>query len=130
MSEPSEAVTRGIRVEVSPSYSREHSAPSRNEWFFLYTVRISNESEEQVQVLNRHWIITDATGEVQEVKGAGVVGEQPILDPGDFFEYTSGCPLATPFGSMAGTYEMETAGGERFEAEIGLFSLREPGAIH
>jgi len=95
----------------------------------LYTVQISNESSETVQLLSRHWIITDATGEVQEVRGPGVVGEQPVLAPGESFEYTSGCPLTTPFGSMNGTYQMVTSRGERFDATIAPFTLSEPHAL-
>jgi ApaG protein len=126
----SEAVTRGVRVEVRSHYSPEHSRPQAHQWFFLYTIRISNEGDETVQLLSRHWIITDATGEVDEVEGPGVVGEQPVLAPGESFEYTSGCPLTTPFGTMHGTYQMTTSSGEPFDAEISTFQLREPGAIH
>ena len=126
----SEAVTRGVRVQVAARYSPERSDPSHNLWFFLYTIRIRNEGGETVQLKNRHWVITDATGKVEEVKGPGVVGEQPVLDPGDSFEYTSGCPLRTPYGTMHGSYDMHTARGERFDAEIASFTLREPGAIH
>ena len=126
----SEAVTRGVRVEVRARYAPQHSNPARNLWFFLYTVRISNEGTQTVQLHNRHWIITDATGRVEEVRGPGVVGEQPVLQPGEAFEYTSGCPLATPFGTMEGSYDMATPAGERFDARIAAFTLREPGAIH
>lgn len=126
----SEAVTRGLRVAVRSRYSPEHSDPPHNLWFFLYTITIANEGGETVQLQNRHWYITDATGEVEEVEGPGVVGEQPVLRPGESFEYTSGCPLSTPFGSMHGSYEMVTEGGERFDAEVASFTLREPGAIH
>ena len=126
----SECVTDGLRVEVQARYSPEHSQPSSNHWFFLYTIRISNESDETCQLVSRHWVIRDATGRVEEVRGDGVVGEQPVLEPGDSFEYTSGCPLGTPFGSMEGTYSMVTAGGAHFEAAIARFELREPGAIH
>ena len=96
----------------------------------LYTIEISNESDETVQLVSRHWIITDATGRVEEVKGSGVVGEQPVLEPGAAFEYTSGCPLTTPFGTMHGSYQMVAEGGTHFEAEISEFVLREPGAVH
>jgi ApaG protein len=126
----SEATTRGVRVHVDAKYSPEHSEPSRQEWFFLYTVRIANEGEETVQLLNRHWIITNASGDVEEVRGPGVVGRQPILPPGESFEYTSGCPLGTPFGSMRGSYEMVNDAGERFEVEIAPFALMEPGSLH
>lgn len=125
----SEAVTQGIRVRVTTQYDPSRSMPQLNRWFFLYTVRISNEGSETAQLLTRHWIITDATGHVEEVKGPGVVGEQPILSPGQSFEYTSGCPLPTPFGSMRGTYQMVTTGGERFDARIAEFTLSEPTAL-
>jgi ApaG protein len=126
----SEAVTRSVRVQVAARYSPEHSDPARDLWFFLYTIRITNEGQETVQLRSRHWIITDATGRVEEVKGPGVVGRQPVLEPGQSFEYTSGCPLPTPFGTMRGTYSMATPGGRQFEAEIATFTLREPGSIH
>ena len=125
----SEAVTKGIRVRVTTQYDPSRSMPQLNRWFFLYTVRISNECGETAQLLTRHWIITDATGHVEEVKGPGVVGEQPVLSPGQSFEYTSGCPLPTPFGSMRGTYQMVTTGGERFDADIAEFTLSEPTAL-
>ena len=126
----SEAVTRGLRVRVRSGYSPEHSRPDANTWFFLYTIRIANEGRETCQLLSRHWIIRDATGKIEEVRGPGVVGEQPVLEPGDEFEYTSGCPLTTPFGSMEGSYQMVSEDGTRFDVEIGRFELREPGAIH
>jgi ApaG protein len=124
----SEALTREIRVEVESRFSPERSDAAN--WFFLYTIRISNEGEETVQLISRHWIIRDATGETQEVSGPGVVGEQPVLQPGEQFEYTSGCPLPTPFGSMLGSYQMVTTDGAEFDAEVAEFMLREPGAIH
>ena len=124
----SEAVTEGIRIEVDSRYSRQHS--DTGQWFFLYTVRISNEGLQSVQLMSRHWVIRDATGNIQEVRGAGVVGEQPIIEPGGAYEYTSGCPLSTPFGSMQGSYQLIRDGGEPFDAEIAEFMLREPGAIH
>jgi len=126
----SEAVTHGLRVEVQARYSPDHSNPAANQWFFLYTIRIANEGGETCQLISRHWLIRNATGRVEEVRGPGVVGQQPVLEPGESFEYTSGCPLDTPFGSMEGSYQMVTAGGSRFEAEIARFELREPGAIH
>jgi ApaG protein len=124
----SQAVTEGLRVRVEAHYAPELSTPGR--WFFLYTIHISNEGDATCQLVSRHWRIRDATGRVQEVQGPGVVGEQPVLEPGDSFEYTSGCPLETPFGSMEGTYQMVTAEGHQFDAEIARFELREPGAIH
>jgi len=126
----SEALTRGIRVHVTPRYSPDHSHPSSSRWFFLYTVTISNESPDTVQLVSRHWIITDATGHVEEVRGPGVVGQQPVLEPGQSFEYTSGCPLSTPYGTMRGSYQMVTADGERFDATIAEFSLRGPYTVH
>ena len=125
----SEATTEGVRVEVNARYSPEHSKPG-TQWFFLYTITIRNEGARAVQLISRRWIITDATGRVEEVRGLGVVGEQPALEPGESFEYTSGCPLPTPFGTMEGTYQMVDASGARFDARIAPFVLREPGAIH
>jgi len=126
----SEALTDGLRVEVEARFAPEHSNPGGNQWFFLYRIRISNEGGETCRLVSRHWIIRNATGKVEEVRGAGVVGEQPVLSPGESFEYTSGCPLDTPFGSMEGTYHMETEDGAQFDAEIARFELREPHAIH
>ncbi|HTF35551.1 MAG TPA: Co2+/Mg2+ efflux protein ApaG [Myxococcota bacterium] len=126
----SEAVTKGIRVEVTSRYVAERSAPEDGEWFFAYTVRISNEGSQTVQLLSRHWIITDAEGRRQEVKGPGVVGEQPTLRPGESFEYTSACPLGTSIGAMQGTYQMVTPAGERFDAQIAAFTLSEPYAMN
>lgn len=104
--------------------------PQQSRWFFVYTVQISNEGDETVQLVSRHWIITDATGHVEEVRGPGVVGQQPVLEPGESYEYTSGCPLSVPFGSMEGTYEMVTAGGDRFDATVAPFALRGPYTVH
>src|SRR5712691_198891 len=126
----SEAITNNVRVEVESQFAPDRSQPFENEWFFIYTVRITNEGDDRVQLLSRHWIITDATGHVEEVRGPGVIGEQPVLEPRQSFEYTSGCPLTTPFGSMHGTYQMATAGGERFDATIAAFTLSEPHALH
>ena len=126
----SEASTRGVRVHVRSEYAAERSQPSRNQWFFLYTVSITNEGTESVQLLTRHWIITDGAGQVDEVKGPGVVGKQPTLAPGESFEYTSGCPLSTPFGIMEGSYQMITEGGDRFDARIAPFTLSEPYTVH
>jgi len=126
----SEAVTRGIRVHVTAYYSPENSDPLRDHWFFLYNVQISNEGSETVQLISRHWIITDAANKVEEVRGLGVVGRQPILAPGESFEYTSSCPLSTPFGSMRGTYQMISAEGERFDIEIAPFALTGQYTLH
>ncbi|MBI1872508.1 MAG: Co2+/Mg2+ efflux protein ApaG [Acidobacteria bacterium] len=122
----SEAVTRGIRIRVKAEYAPDRSQPLKNQWFFLYTIQISNEGAETVQLVSRHWIITDAMGHVDEVRGAGVVGKQPVLSPGQSFQYTSGCPLATPFGSMHGTYQMITQAGEMFDVDIASFTLTQP----
>jgi len=121
-----EAVTRNIRVRVESEFAPGRSNPAQNQWFFLYTIRITNEGRERVKLLSRHWIITDGMGTVREVRGAGVVGKQPLLEPGESFEYTSGCDLTTPFGSMRGTYQMTTDEQERFEIEIPTFTLTEP----
>lgn len=128
----SEAETRGVRVQVRAEYSAEHSDPQRSQWFFVYTIRIANEGEEPVQLLTRHWVITDATGHVEEVRGPGVVGAQPLLHPGQDFEYSSGCPLTTPFGTMEGSFQMIYPESDRegFDAEVARFTLREPGAVH
>lgn len=126
----SEALTRGVRVRVHARYSPEHSHPASNRWFFLYTVTITNDGPETVQLISRHWIITDATGHVEEVKGPGAVGQQPVLEPGHSFEYTSGCPLTSPYGSMRGTYQMITSHGATFDAEIASFSLKGPYTVH
>jgi len=126
----SEAVTRGVRVEVESSYDAERSAPQDRYYFFAYRVRITNEGGERVQLLRRHWRITDADGSVQDVEGPGVVGKQPVLEPGQWFEYTSFCPLRTQLGWMEGEYEMVTAAGERFSAAIGRFTLEVPHAVN
>ena len=126
----SKALTRGVRIEVTTEYDPSRSFPEHNRWFYLYTVEISNEGSETVQLVSRHWIITDASGHVEEVKGPGVVGESPVLEEGESFEYTSGCPLSTPYGSMHGTYQMVTADGDRFDAMIGEFVLGQPQSLH
>ena len=126
----SKAVTRGVRIEVTTEYDPSRSFPEHNRWFYLYTVEISNDGSETVQLVSRHWIITDASGHVEEVKGPGVVGESPVLEEGESFEYTSGCPLSTPYGSMHGTYQMVTADGDRFDAQIGEFVLGQPQSLH
>ena len=121
-----EAVTRSIKVIVEPIFLDEQSAPDEDHFVWAYQIRIENDSLEQVQLINRHWRITDAYGQLHEVRGEGVVGEQPTLQPGENFEYTSGVPLATPSGIMVGSYEMKTSGGERFDIEIPAFSLDSP----
>jgi ApaG protein len=122
-----EAITREIRVTVKPYYLEDQSEPDRSHFVWAYQVRIENRGLGTVQLINRHWKIVDSLGRVQEVRGAGVVGEQPVLKPGESFEYTSGTPLPTPSGIMGGTYEMEDAGGERFTITIPTFSLDSPG---
>ena len=123
-------MTRGVRVGVKSAYIPERSDPVQSQYFFAYHVTISNESTETVQLVSRHWIITDGDGRMEQVKGPGVVGEQPVLAPGEAFEYTSFCPLRTAIGSMHGTYQMVTAAGERFDAEIAPFSLAVPTALN
>ena len=118
--------TRSIRVTVEPIYLDDQSAPEDNHYVWAYHVRIENEGQQTVQLVNRYWQITDALGQVQEVRGAGVVGEQPVLEPGGSFEYTSGTPLPTPSGIMLGSYEMEDTKGGRFSVAIPAFSLDSP----
>lgn len=118
--------TRSIQVTVQPIYLEEQSAPDEQRFVWAYHVRIENQGAETVQLRTRHWRITDGLGRIQEVKGAGVVGEQPVLEPGGSFEYTSGTPLPTPSGFMVGTYQMETQSGERFDIAIPAFSLDSP----
>lgn len=121
----SEALTRGIRVAVVAEYAPDRSQPARQQWFFLYTITISNEGKDTVQLISRHWVITDAKGRVEEVKGPGVIGKQPVLAPGESFTYTSGCPLETQFGLMEGTYQMVSKTGDAFDARVAPFSLSE-----
>lgn len=122
------AVTRAISVEVEIFYLPERSAPEENRYLWGYRITIENGADEDVQLLSRYWRITDANGNVQEVRGAGVVGEQPILAPGDAYQYTSGCPLMTPSGIMVGRYTMANERGELFDVAIPAFSLDMPGA--
>ncbi|MEZ4407568.1 MAG: Co2+/Mg2+ efflux protein ApaG [Polyangiales bacterium] len=126
----SEATTRGIRVTVRSSYLPERSSPARKEYVFAYTVRIVNEGAAPAQLISRHWVITDGDGAVQEVKGEGVVGAQPFLRPGQQFEYTSGCSLRTPRGTMEGTYQMVTESGDRFDARVAPFALALPHSLN
>ena len=119
-------ITRAIKVTVRPFYLDQHSSPAENHYVWAYHVRIENEGPETVQLRNRHWQITDAQGRLQEVRGPGVVGEQPVLKPGEHFEYTSSCPLATSSGFMVGDYEMETPAGEKFLIRVPAFSLDSP----
>ena len=121
-----EQTTRAIRVVVEPFFLEEQSEPAECRYVWAYKVRIENHGNSKVQLLTRHWKITDSTGRTQEVRGDGVVGEQPVLDPGEAFEYTSGTPLATPSGIMAGSYQMIGEGGERFDVAVPAFSLDSP----
>jgi ApaG protein len=122
------SITHDIEVEAEPFYLEDRSEPAQNRYVWGYRITIANHSEEEVQLLSRHWRITDGLGRVEEVRGPGVVGEQPQLSPGDSFQYTSGCPLTTPSGIMAGSYTMRNARGEMFEVEIPAFSLDLPDA--
>ena len=127
LAEPtSTAVTQGIRVTVTSTYVAERSTPERNRWFFAYTVTIENEGRAPAQLRTRHWIITDGGGKVEEVRGDGVIGKQPRLGPGEQFQYTSGCELTTPVGTMHGTYQMRRDDGTWFDATIAPFSLAAP----
>jgi ApaG protein len=121
-----ERVTRGIRVLVRPAFLDDQSDPEAGRYLWSYTVTIENKGAETVQLMSRYWHITDAVGHIQEVRGPGVVGAQPVLEPGQSFEYTSGCPLPTASGAMAGRYQMKAASGEAFEAEIPAFLLESP----
>ncbi len=120
--------TRSIQISVEPFYLDDQSAPEQSRFVFGYRIEIANQGGEVVQLVSRHWRITDALGRTMEVRGAGVVGQQPVLQPGERFEYTSGTPLATPSGIMVGSYEMVTTAGEHFEVRIPAFSLDAPGA--
>lgn len=124
----SDVTTKGVRVEVSSEYIPAQSNPPKKQFFFAYHVKISNTGEDPVKLLTRHWVITDAFGKVEQVRGPGVVGEQPRLEPGEAFEYSSACPLPTPHGSMHGSYQMITDDGVAFNAQIEPFTLSHPGS--
>jgi ApaG protein len=126
----SDTTTRGVRVTVQPSFLPQQSDPRSGVWMFAYRVQIENHGVETVQLVSRHWVITDATGRVEEVRGPGVVGETPVLAPGEHFHYVSGCPLPTPMGTMHGTYQMVTRAGEQFDAVIAPFTLAEPFSVN
>ena len=126
----SEALTQGVRVTVRAEYLPDQSDPAQGLWFYVYHVLISNESERVVQLISRHWIITNAEGTEEHVRGPGVVGEQPVLGPSQSFSYTSGCPLDTPSGTMHGTYQMVSREGDRFEAVVAPFVLAQPFSIN
>jgi ApaG protein len=126
----STALTDGIRVTVRSTFRAERSDPERARWLFAYTVRVANEGGSSAQLVARHWIITDAHGAREEVTGEGVIGQQPRLEPGQHFEYTSFCVLATPHGSMHGSYRMVRDDGATFEARIAPFPLLVPGTVN
>ena len=126
----SSTTTEGIRIIVKPSYWAERSSPESNQFAFMYTVEIINTGDQPAQLKSRHWVITDANGRVEEVRGEGVVGKQPKLEPGERFEYTSWAMLRTSFGTMRGTYSMARPDGGTFEARIGEFVLSQPNAVN
>jgi ApaG protein len=126
----SDAITNSIRVEVMSQYSPENSRPPQDVWVFEYTVRITNQGTETVQLISRHWIIVDGLDHIEEVQGPGVIGEQPVLAPGESFKYSSWCPLKTPTGIMRGTYQMVRAGGSGFDIEIAPFALKARYAVN
>ncbi|GAA3701279.1 MULTISPECIES: Co2+/Mg2+ efflux protein ApaG [Sphingomonas] len=123
---PHAATTHGVTVRVSVSYLPEQSEPARGRWFWAYHIRLENEGTQAVQLLTRHWVITDGRGARHSVEGEGVVGEQPLIEPGGSFDYVSGCPLSTPTGAMQGSYRMIAADGETFDADIPRFPLHAP----
>lgn len=122
--------TEGIEIEVESTYVPEQSDPEKQNYFFSYTIRITNKGDKPAKLVSRHWIITDGFGRVREVEGPGVVGNQPRLEPGESFEYTSYCPLPTPTGTMSGSYTMTRDDGESFKARIPQFFLVEPNSYH
>ncbi len=126
----STALTRGIRVDVRSEFRPDRSTPAAGRYLFTYTVRIANQGDAPARLVSRHWIITDANGDKEEVVGDGVVGQQPLIPAGESFEYTSFCILETPHGSMRGTYRMEREDGTAFDAEIAPFALVTPGALN
>ena len=126
----STATTFGIRIDVKSMYVPQRSRPERGQYFFAYHVEITNDGEEPAQLISRHWVITDGMGRIEHVRGPGVVGAQPRLEPGEKFEYTSACPLPTEVGSMYGTYQMVRDDGDEFDAEVPTFTLSVPGALN
>lgn len=126
----SNTLTRGIRILVKPRYLAEQSEPAAGQYLFAYHITIRNEGLETAQLISRHWVITNGEGKVDEVRGPGVVGHQPVLKPGEAFEYTSGCPLNTPVGTMHGAFHMITDRGEKFDARIEPFRLAMPSALN
>ena len=130
MAAQSDMVTNGVRIQVQPEFLSDQSDPTAGIWLHAYHVTIGNEGSQPVQLLSRHWIITNGRGEVEHVRGPGVVGHQPVLGPGESFRYTSGCPMNTPVGTMHGTYQMVRDDGFQFDAEIAPFTLSEPFALN
>ena len=127
----SDTITRGVRITVRPRFVPEQSDPTNGQWLFAYHITIRNQGTQAVQLLSRHWIITNGEGHVEEVRGAGVVGYQPLLQPGEEFEYTSGCPLTTPVGTMHGEFNMVVPeSGEKFDAKIEPFRLAVPRVLN
>ncbi len=126
----SDTTTNGIRVQVTTKFLAEHSSPNEHEYRFAYFIRISNTGTETAQLVSRHWVITNANGEEEQVRGEGVVGEKPVLPPGASFDYNSFCHLKTPVGSMHGSYTMVTPGGHAFDARIAPFTLAVPHALN
>ncbi|MGH8431293.1 MAG: Co2+/Mg2+ efflux protein ApaG [Solimonas sp.] len=126
----SDTTTRGVRIIVRPQYVAEQSDPASGQYLFAYHITIRNEGKETVQLLSRHWVITNGEGQVEEVRGPGVVGYQPLLEPGQEFQYTSGCPLGTPVGTMHGEYNMVTKDGLHFDARILPFTLAVPRVVN
>src|SRR5690349_19889849 len=126
----SDTITDSIRIRVRPMFHPDRSSPERRYWFYSYTIEIANQGAQPVQLLSRHWVITDGTGKVDEVRGPGVVGQSPVIDPGAAFVYTSFCPLTTPLGSMEGSYTMRRDDGTLFEARIDQFLLEDPQHVN
>lgn len=121
---------KSFQIDIETEYLIAESEPNVDRFVFAYTIKITNMGAKAASLNSRHWIITDANGEVSEVKGQGVVGEQPRIEPGESYQYTSGAILETPIGTMQGSYQMETDDGEQFDAEIPVFSLSQPGVLH
>lgn len=126
----SSAITRNIKIDVQSDYLERESSPEDHYFVFTYQITISNLGNKTAQLISRHWIITDANNHKEEVRGPGVVGKQPVLEPGQSFTYSSFCPIATPVGSMEGTYQMVEDGGEWFDARIAPFGLAVPGSLN
>lgn len=127
----SDTTTRGVRIQVRPRFIPEQSDPTNGQWLFAYHITITNQGDETVQLISRHWVITNGHGNTEEVRGPGVVGYQPVLKPGEEFEYTSGCPLTTPVGTMHGEFNMVLPDtGEKFDARIEPFTLAVPKVLN